>query len=179
MNSVCERLSEIGKKLNFDVRAEVQASESAYVDLVWFDSRLPLPSGRKNFNMRYSPVLPVVGFEIELHTGLNAKHVKGSVSNLSNLGAQLGVIVIGDSNCAVLKKQPAHQKKSDEDIRQMLCDRVYRWVYAEAQPKGRIIVMFEAEVAAWSENLVVRSAMGESRVVPVAPANSLTPSLQT
>jgi len=153
MNPLCEHLSRLGKKLKFDVRTEVQASDSAFVDLVWFDSQLPIPTGKKSFNMRYSPVLPVVGFEIELHTGLNAKHIKGSVSNLSNLGAQLGVIVMGDGNLAGLKKQPAHEKKSDEDIRQMLCDRVYRWVYAEAQPKGRIIVMFEDEVTTWGKRI--------------------------
>jgi len=155
MNLLCESLSKIGKALKFDVRAEVQASDSAFVDLVWFDGRLPIPTGKKGFNMRYAPVLPVVGFEIELHTGLNAKHVKGSVSNLSNLGAQLGVIVIGKGNLAALKKQPAHEKKADTDIRQMLCDRVYRWVYAEAQPKGRIIVMFEDEVIAWAKAIGV------------------------
>jgi hypothetical protein len=164
VNPLCERLSRIGKKLKFDVRTEVQASESAFVDLVWFDNRLPIPSGKKSFNMRYAPVLPVVGFEIEVHTGLNAKHVKGSVSNLSNLGAQLGVIVIGNGNLTALKKQPAHEKKSDKDIRQMLCDRVYRWVYAEAQPKGRIIVMFEDEVTAWANNTGIETC---SELIPV------------
>jgi hypothetical protein len=167
MNPVCDRLAKIGKKLKFEVKTEVQASESAWVDLVWFDSRLPIPNGKKSFNMRYAPVLPVVGFEIELHTGLNAKHVKGSVSNLSNLGAQLGVIVIGESNLTALKKQPAHANKIDADIQKMLCDRVYRWVYAEAQPKGRIVVMFENEVNTWAEGLGVLSTLNEVATVPV------------
>jgi hypothetical protein len=104
MNGLRQLLIEVGNALGFDVRPEVQASDSAFVDLVWFDKRLPIPTGKKNFHMRYAPVLPVVGFEIELHTGLNAKHVKGSVSNLSNLGAQLGVIVIGEGNLTALHK---------------------------------------------------------------------------
>lgn len=151
MNSLCDLLSTIGSKLQFGVRAEVQASESAYVDLVWFDKRLPLPIENKSFNMRYEPFLPVVGFEIELHTGLNDKHVKGSVSNLSNLGAQLGVIVIGKDNIIQLAK--THPKETEKQLKQTLRDRVYRWVYAEAQPKVRIVVMFEDEVLAWGKRV--------------------------
>jgi len=151
MNGLCDLLSQIGSKLEFGVRAEVQASESAYVDLVWFDKRLPLPIEKKSFNMRYEPFLPVVGFEIELHTGLNAKHVKGSVSNLSNLGAQLGVIVIGKDNLTQLAK--TRPKETEPQLKQTLRDRVYRWVYAEAQPEVRIVVMFEDEVLAWGKRV--------------------------
>ena len=57
-------------------------SESAWVDVVWFDNRIPLISlGVAKPKMRVHPALPVVAFEIELKTGLNAKHIKGSVSN--------------------------------------------------------------------------------------------------
>jgi hypothetical protein len=152
---VSEMLNRLGKELQFEVREEVEASESAYVDLVWFDGRLPL--GKKIGNMRYAPVLPVVGFEVELRTALNAKHVKGSVSNLSNLGAPLGVIVIGSENIEILGKQSAHFKKSYEERKKILCDRVYRWVYAESQPKGRIIVMFEDEVRDWAKRISSKS----------------------
>ena len=48
----------------------------------------------------------------EFHTGLNAKHVKGSLSNLSNLGAQLGVIVIGHANLDTLAAQFASTNKA-------------------------------------------------------------------
>ena len=144
-------LENIGKGLGFDVRKEVEASESAYVDMVWFDSRLAV--GERSTNMRYAPVLPIVAFEVELHTGLNAKHVKGSVSNLSNLGAQLSVIVLGNGNIEALKNQSAHKDESDEERKQILRDRVYRWIYAEAQPRGRIIMLFENEVRAWAEKL--------------------------
>jgi hypothetical protein len=144
-----EFLSKVGNELGFDVKTEVEASESAFVDLVWFDRKLPLPKTKKPLHMRYAPVLPVVGFEIERHTGLNAKHVKGSVSNLNNLNAQLGVIVIGSGNLEYLKKKGPYQNLDEKQIKQILRERVYRWVYAEAQPRCRIIVMFESEVTAW------------------------------
>ena len=150
---IFEVLETLGKQLHFEVRKEVEASESAWVDMVWFDNRLPLDS--RIANMRYAPVLPVVAFEVELRTGLNAKHVKGSVSNLSNLGAQLGVVVIGNGNIEALKKQPAHTNESAGQRKKILCDRVYRWVYAEAQPRSRIIDMFEDEVRAWAEKVKV------------------------
>jgi hypothetical protein len=149
--TLMQLLKELGTQLDFHVKTEVEASESAFVDLVWFDNRFPIPG--KKFKMRYAPVLPVIGFEIELHTGLNAKHVKGSVSNLSNLGAQLGVIVIGQSNLDALQHTPAYLGKDKSVVRKSLCDRVYRWIYAEAQPRVRIIVMFEDEVRDWVKNL--------------------------
>ncbi len=152
--ALVQRLIELGKLLEFDVRAEVEASESAYVDVVWFDKRLPLGAlGQRQLNMRYAPVLPVAAFEVELRTGLNAKHVKGSVSNLNNLGALLGVIVLGSQNLQQLKKRPPHTEKSDQELEQILRDRVYRWVYAEAQPRNRVIVMFESEVDRWASHL--------------------------
>jgi hypothetical protein len=144
-------LKDLGTELKYIVKTEVEASESAFVDVVWFDNRFPIPT--KHFKMRYAPVLPVIGFEIERHTGLNAKHVKGSVSNLSNLGAQLGVIVIGGANLKRLQESPAFQGKDEKIVKKALCDRVYRWIYAEAQPRVRIIVMFEEEVLVWADLL--------------------------
>jgi len=150
-NTLIKLLMQMGADLHFEVRREVEASESAWVDIVWFDKRLPLTTAHKK--MRYAPVLPVVAFEVELRTGLNAKHVKGSVSNLTNLGAQLGVIVIGQDNIAALLKQPAHSKETEKQAQEILRDRVYRWVYAEAQPRSRVIIMFENEVLDWSKEL--------------------------
>ncbi|MGC1362389.1 MAG: hypothetical protein WA419_00640 [Silvibacterium sp.] len=150
-SELIERLINLGKLLDFDVRTEVEASESAWVDIVWFDKRLPV--GDRIGNMRYAPVLPVVAFEVELHTGLNAKHVKGSVSNLSNLNAELSVIVIGKGNLTDLQSQKAHKDDPPEKLKQILCDRVYRWVYAEGQPRGRVIVMFEDEVGRWDDRM--------------------------
>ena len=155
--SIFQVLEGLGNALGFEVRREVEASESAWVDMVWFDNRFPVD---KRIKMRYAPVLPVVAFEIELHTGLNAKHVKGSVSNLSTLGAQLGVIVIGNANITTLIKRPANQSANFEEVKKSLCDRVYRWVYAEAQPRGRIIVMFEDEVRSWADK-VAHKALGK------------------
>lgn len=155
--AVTQLLIDVGKSLEFDVLTEVEASEgSAYVDVVWFDKRLPV--GGKKPRMRYAPVLPVAAFEVELQTGLNAKHVKGSVSNLSNIGALLGVVVIGTQSLALLRKQTkGNASKSDEELEQILRDRVYRWVYAEAQPRTRVIVMFEREVSDWAARLSHRT----------------------
>jgi hypothetical protein len=159
-------LQQIGTELGFAVRTEVQASDSAFVDLVWFDKRLPIPSHKRSFNMRYAPVIPVVGFEIERHTALNAKHVKGSVSNLNNLAAQLGVIVVGSGNLLTLNAQPAHRQESADEGKQLLRDRVYRWVYAEAQPEGRVIVMFEDEIVNWFTSSVTAKTLAATAGQP-------------
>lgn len=150
-------LREVGFALGFEVRKEVQASESAWVDLVWFDKKLLIPAGKKSFNMRRAPVLPVVGFEVEFKTGLDAKHVKGSVSNLSNLNAQLSIIVIGQPNLDYMKAKPPYKDKDDEKVKETLRDRVYRWVYAEAQPKCRIIVMLKMKFATGGKTLLRRN----------------------
>jgi hypothetical protein len=169
--TVTQLLKELGSQLEFYVKTEVEASESAFVDVVWFDKRLPIPG--KYFKMRYALVLPVVGFEVERHTGLNAKHVKGSVSNLSNLGAQLGVIVIGQANLDALQKSQAWKHKEPIEVRKALADRVYRWVYAEAQPRVRIIVMFEEEVRKWAKGMRPNpSSGGAAEPFSASPAAS-------
>jgi hypothetical protein len=173
MNAISKALLDVGTDLGFVTKAEVQASESAYVDVVWFDKRLPFPSGKKHWNMRSAPLLPIVGFEVELGTGLNAKHVKGSVTNLSNLNAQLGVIVIGSQNVQTLKNQPAHQKEALENVKETLRDRIYGWVYAEAQPKCRIVVMFEDDLKAWwGDRIPEPEAAGSSALAAAAKAGS-------
>ena len=145
-------LTTLGKKLGFDVFTEVEASEAAWVDVVWCDVRFSSACqvGRKP-RLRRAPVLPVVAFEVENKTGLNAKHVKGSVSNLNNSGAQMGVIVIGDESFALLGKQPAHAAKEPAVLESELLERAYRWVHAEAQPKGRIVLMSERELFEWAK----------------------------
>jgi hypothetical protein len=101
--------------------------------------------------MRTAAVLPVVGFEVERVTGGQAKHVKGSVSNLNSLGAQLSAVVIGKESVTLLKKQTkAFHPLSDKEVERVLLDRVNRWVFAESQPTGRFLVMSEGEVTAWA-----------------------------
>lgn len=156
----------LGQGLDFDARVEVGASESAWVDIVWFDKRLPVPVGPIG-RMRREPILPVAGFEVELHTGLNAKHVKGSVSNLNVLGAPLGVIVIGNGNRDALGKQPAHLGKTPKELEAILRDRVERWVYEEAQPTVRIVVLMEDDVTRWAKR--VESQLTNITAVPEAP----------
>jgi hypothetical protein len=59
--TLIERLVQIGSSLGFDVVTEVEASESAWVDVVWFDKRLPLAAlSSAKPKMRYAPVLPVL-----------------------------------------------------------------------------------------------------------------------
>lgn len=142
----------LGEKLGFDVFTEVEASEAAWIDVVWCDPRFAkacVPN--KKPKLRRVPVLPIVAFEVENKTGLNAKHVKGSLSNLNNSGAQMGVIVIGDESFALLGKQRAHAAKNPQALEAELLERAYRWIHAEAQPKGRIVLMSERELIEWAE----------------------------
>jgi hypothetical protein len=151
---VVQLLCRLGQALGFDVATEVEASQSAWVDVVWFDKRVSAGDiGRRNNKpkMRFDPVLPVYGFEVEIKTGLNAKHIKGSVSNLDILGAQVGVIIIGTGNIQQAKKTSRElAEMSDAEVSRKLMDRVYRWVYAEAQPRSRIVVMSERQVRDWA-----------------------------
>jgi len=145
-------IADLGHKLDYAVAREVQASASAWVDVVWFDKRLSpealkLPSP----STRHAPVLPVVGFEVEIKTGANAKHVKGSVSNLNNLGAQMGVVVIGAGVLPYVKsKSKALADASELEVEHVLMERVYRWVYAESQPAGRMVIMSERQIVEWA-----------------------------
>lgn len=143
-------LVKLGKKLGFDVFTEVEASEAAWIDVVWCDPRFSNAGLPKKPKLRRVPVLPIVAFEVENKTGLNAKHVKGSVSNLNNSGAQMGVIVIGNASIDLLGKQPAHMAKSRQAQQTELLERAYRWIHAEAQPKGRIVLMAERELIEWA-----------------------------
>ena len=147
-------VAEMGRHLGYEVAIEVEASESAWVDVVWFDKRFSFESiGIKKGKMRFSPVVPVAAFEIEIKTGTNAKHIKGSVSNLDNLGAQLGIVGIGAGNIEALKKVNANAGKTDTELKKILMDRVYRWVYAESQPRNRIVIMFENEIINWAKHI--------------------------
>jgi len=149
-------ITRLGKQLSFDVGLEVAASESAYVDVVWFDKRFSFESlGIKTPKIRFHPVLPVVGFEVEKRTALDAKHVKGSVSNLDNLGALMGVLVIGTGNLASLAKKQPHTSKTTKQLEKTLLDRIYRWVYAESQPRNRIVIMWEREIVDWAQRIGV------------------------
>ena len=148
-------VAEMGRVLGYDVEIEVEASESAWVDVVWFDKKFSFESVgiKKGKKMRFSPVIPVAAFEIEIKTGTNAKHIKGSVSNLDNLGAQIGIVGIGAGNLDTLRSSSTHKDKSDSELRNILMDRVYRWVYAESQPRNRVVIMFETEILNWAKHI--------------------------
>lgn len=161
MESLGKRLialiERIGEHLGFESALEVQASDSAWVDVVWFDERLaPSRLGFGRSNLRRSPVLPLVGFEIELSTANSSKHVKGSISNLNNLAAPVGVLVIGNASISTLQERTKSLRdKSDIAVERNLVDRVYRWIYAESQPATRVVIMTEREIIAWAARLGV------------------------
>jgi hypothetical protein len=142
-------LLDLGRRLDFDVKAEVQAAEGAWVDVVWFEKRLGLGAlGLAHPNLLRDPVLPVVGFVIEHATALNAKHIKGSVSNLDNLGAAMGVIIVGDAGFARLRK--SRPEATQADLERVALERISTRVYAEGRPKTRIVIMTEQEVRSWA-----------------------------
>jgi hypothetical protein len=143
----------LGTHLGYEVATEVQASEAAWVDVVWFDKRIPFKDlGVRKPRIRYDPVLPIFGFEVELKTGLNAKHIKGSVSNLNTLCAQVGVVVIGSGNIAVARSTTKKLALVDDaEVELGLVKRAYGWIHAEAQPRGRVVLMTEREVVSWAK----------------------------
>lgn len=152
MDNIKQLVVNLGRKLDFDVETEVPASESAWVDVVWYDKRLRFPKPSTSKNLLRVPKLPVVGFEIELKTGTNPKHVKGSVTNLSTLGASMGVLVLGNGNLDILRKAAQiHKNKSDRELWNWLLVKVKLWIYSEARPTGRIVVMTEDELVEWAK----------------------------
>jgi hypothetical protein len=59
------------------------------------------------------------------------------------------------------KSSPHTIAKKPVELEKTLRDRIYPWVYAEAQPKGRLIVMFEKDVIAWAGKLEKIALSGE------------------
>lgn len=47
-----------------------------------------------------------------------------------------------------------------------LLERAYRWVHAEAQPKGRIVIMSERELLEWAQREGVGSEQISSLSTP-------------
>jgi hypothetical protein len=149
-----EILVKMGKKLGYQVGTEIQASESAWVDVVWFEGKFDFgpKKGEKWSRVKTwrQPVLPVVGFEIEASAG--AKPLKGSIANLNDLGALMSVIVISEENIEKKRrKADLWSKKSDDEIWKHLLDQTTQWVYS-ARPFGRVVIMTELEVREWAGN---------------------------
>jgi len=152
--SMTNLLVELGKKLGFRVGTEIQASDSAWVDVVWFDDKFDFgpKKGEKWSKVKTwrQPVLPVVGFEIEATAG--AKPLKGSIANLNDLGALMNVIVISEENIAKMRKKGTKWiNENEKSIWMELLRRTIKWVY-EARPAVRIVVMTEPEVKEWARN---------------------------
>ena len=60
--------------------------------------------------------------------------------------------------CAIVNRMRPHMSPGTScrltaDGLHASAHRVYRWVYAEAQPRNRVIVMFESEVEKWASRL--------------------------
>jgi hypothetical protein len=144
-------ICKLGEKLGFEVEREVPASSSAWVDVVWFDKRFRFPKPTSKETLLRVPKLPVVGFEIESRTAINPKHVKGSITNLDDLGAAMGILVLGKENLDALRKYAQiHQNKEDEKLWDFLLEKVRLWVN-EAHPKTRIVIMTEDEIREWAK----------------------------
>ena len=153
MVDIKQLIINLGKKLGFDVETEVPASESAWVDVVWYDKRFNFPKLSQSKSLLRVPKLPIVGFEIELSTGLNTKHIKGSVTNLNNLGASMGLLVLGKHNIeAMRKKTMTYKAATDAKLWKELIDKVKFAVYAEARPATRIVIMTEDELVEWAKS---------------------------
>ena len=152
--SVTNILVELGKKLGFRVGTEIQASDSAWVDVVWFDDRFDFGPKKEDKWSKVKtwrqPVLPVAGFEIEASAG--AKPLKGSIANLNDLGALMSVVVISEENLAKMRnKGTKWSNATDESIWAELLKRTVKWIY-EARPIVRVVVMTEPEVIEWARN---------------------------
>lgn len=152
MNKLEDILFELGKKLDFEVAKDVGASEAAWVDVVWFDKHIPFSDfGFKKPKMQQIPVIPVVGFEVERKTCLDAKHVKGSVTNLENLGCLVGVIVLGKEALIDMRKYTKENRnKTDNELWNILRKRVSQWVYAESKTQVRLVISTEEEILRWA-----------------------------
>ena len=97
------------------------------------------------------PVVPTVGFEIE--ASASSKPLKGSVTSLVNLGATMGIVVLCEENVTKIRSRAkGNQDKSDEEIWRFLLERATQWVYAEARPSTRIVVLTEPEVKKWARS---------------------------
>jgi len=152
--SVTNLLVELGKRLGFHVGTEIQASDSAWVDVVWFDDRFdygPMKGERwSRVKTWRQPVLPIAGFEIEASIG--AKPLKGSIANLNDLGAPMSVIVISEENLAKMRNKGTKWRNAkDEAIWNELTKRTVKWIY-EARPIVRVVVMTEPEVVEWAKS---------------------------
>lgn len=152
--SITDILVELGRRLGFRVGTEIQASDSAWVDVVWFDERFDFgPRKEEKWSKVKTwrqPVLPVVGFEIEASAG--AKPLKGSIANLNDLGAIMGVVVLSEENIAKMKRKGTRwSNETEESIWMELLKRTTKWVY-EARPIIRVVVMTEPEVKEWAKN---------------------------
>ncbi|MEM2612994.1 MAG: hypothetical protein QXO15_02050 [Nitrososphaerota archaeon] len=149
MKSLKEIICELGERLGFEVEREVPASSSAWVDVVWYDKRFRFSKPKSTETLLRIPKLPVVAFEIEEKTARNAKHIKGSVANLDDAGAAMGILVLGKENLNALRKAQIYQKKSDKDLWKILLEKVRLWTN-EAHPRTRIVIMTEDEIRDWA-----------------------------
>ena len=78
---------------------------------------------------------------VEYKTATNPKHVKGSIANLDDLGASMGVLVLGKENLNALRKYAQiYQEKGDDELWEILLEKVRLWVN-EAHPKTRIVII--------------------------------------
>lgn len=113
--------------MGFEVQTEYPIP-GGRLDVVWLLKPLgPIP--------HFDGALPIVAFEIE-SSWRSRKHVKGSLLNLHDCGASLGVIVLAGSS------------KADDSLRQFARQLVDR-------PGGKVLIWTEADLRALANGTVV------------------------
>ena len=141
-------LLELGRKLGFEARTEVGASSAAWVDVAWLDKRFRYGLDERVHMWKY-PLVAVVGFEVE--ASASSKQVKGSVTNLENLGALLSIIVLTKENIDRMRKNKSYAKLPENELWEKLKKFASQWVYAEARTKMRILIMTEDDIMNWAK----------------------------
>jgi hypothetical protein len=147
-------IARLGAELDFDVARHVEAARGI-VDVIWFDSRLPLVAvGAESLDLREAPVLPLVAFAT--HTAaLEECSLEDVAASLEHTCAPLRIVVIGrDSKSDALA--PALQsidqlRRRDEEA--ILRTRVAALLRERAAISGRTIVMLQCELVAWARRL--------------------------
>ena len=155
-DEVIRTILELGRKLDFEARTEVGASESAWVDVAWLDKRFRYGLGERAHMWKY-PLVAVVGFEVEASAG--SKQVKGSVANLENLGASLSIIVLTKENIdRMRRKTKSYAELQEGKLWEQLKKFVARWI-SESRTKMRILIMTENDIMEWAK----QEGLGENR----------------
>jgi hypothetical protein len=148
-------IARLGAELDFDVARHVEAARGA-VDVVWFDSCLPLAAvGSESLDLREAPVLPVVAFVTRTAAALEASSHVEVTASLEHTCAPLRIIVIGrdsrsDALAPTLQSVDQLRRRDDEAA---LRSRIAASLRERVSVSGRTIVMLQGELVDWARRL--------------------------